>query len=282
MSNISETLKTAEDILRQSGIAEPRREANSLLALALQKDRSFLIAHPEYEISLEEEWHFRNFLERRARHEPFQYIRGKQEFYGLDFILTPDVLIPRPETELIVEAAIKILREKENPLICEVGVGSGCITVSILHEIKNAVAIGLDVSEKALEIARINAENNRVSDRIELRISDVFEALKGEKFDLIVSNPPYVPSEDFAALQTEVRDFEPRIALTDGSDGLSIIEKIISGAPEFLKPGCFLLMEIGFNQSNKVWEMFNMNAWQIVEFLPDLQGIPRMLQAQIK
>lgn len=175
MPNISETLKTAAAILRQSGIAEPRREANSLLALVLQKDRSFFIAHPEYKLSPEEEKRFRDFLRRRAAHEPFQYICGKQEFYGLDFTLTPDVLIPRPETELIVEAAIEILREKENPLICEIGVGSGCISVAILHEIKTSAAIGMDISQKALEIARINAENNKVSDRLELKISDVFE-----------------------------------------------------------------------------------------------------------
>lgn len=282
MPNVSATLKTATEILRQNGIAAPRREANSLLALALQKDRSFFIAHSEYELTSEEERRFYDFLQRRARHEPFQYIRGKQEFYGLDFTLTPDVLIPRPETELIVEAAIDILRGKENPLICEVGIGSGCISIAILHEIKNAAAVGLDVSEKALKVARINAENNKVSDRIELKISDVFAALQSEKFDLVVSNPPYVPSEDFAALQPEVRLFEPRVAVTDDKDGLSIIEKIISEAPNFLKSGCFLLMEIGFNQSNKVREMCDAKIWQTVEFLPDLQGIPRMLQARVK
>ncbi len=282
MPSISETLKTAAEILHQSEIIEPRREANSLLAFALQKDKTFLIAYPEYKLTEEEEKRFRDFLQRRARHEPFQYIRGKQEFYGLDFTLTPDVLIPRPETELLVEAAIEILREKENPQFCEIGVGSGCISVSILHEVKNASAIGFDISEKALKIAQINAESNGVSDRIELKISDVFEILQNEKFDLIVSNPPYVSGEDFSALQAEVRNFEPRIALTDGKDGLSIVEKIILDAPNFLKPNCFLLMEIGFNQSVRVREMFDMKIWRTIEFLPDLQDIPRMLQARIK
>jgi release factor glutamine methyltransferase len=133
-----------------------------------------------------------------------------------------------------------------------------------------------------LEIAEINAKSHFVSDRLKLKISDVFEFLQNEKFDLIVSNPPYVPDKDFAALQAEVRDFEPKIALTDGKDGLSIIEKIIREAPNFLKPNCFLLMEIGFNQSNRVREMFNTKIWQAVEFTPDLQGIPRMLRARIK
>lgn len=282
MPSISETLKTASGILHQSEIIEPRREANSLLAFALQKDKTFLIAHPEYELTEEEEKRFRDFLQRRAVHEPFQYIRGSQEFYGLNFTLTPDVLIPRPETELIVEAAIEILKEKENPQFCEIGVGSGCISISILHEVKNASATGLDISELALEIAKINAENNGVSERLKLKISDVFKILQNEEFDLIVSNPPYVPSEGFAALQAEVREFEPKIALTDGKDGLSIIEKIICEAPNFLKPNCFLLMEIGFNQSNRVREMFDRSVWQAIEFLPDLQGIPRMVKARIK
>lgn len=281
LSNVSETLKEATEILQSSGIAEPRREANSLLAFALEKDKTFLIAHPEYDLTDEEEAKFYEFLKRRSRHEPFQYIRGKQEFYGLDFTLTPDVLIPRPETELIVENAIEILKTRENPRFCEVGIGSGCITVAILHEVKNSSAIGLDVSEKAVEISKLNAENNAVSERLELKVSDVFEILTTQKFDLIVSNPPYVPSEDFETLQAEVRGFEPRVALTDGKNGLSIIEKIISDAPRFLKPDGFLLMEIGFNQSNKVRQMFDRKVWRVLEFFPDLQGIPRMIRAQI-
>ena len=282
MPSISETLKTAAEILHRSEIIEPRREASSLLAFALQKDKTFLIAHPEYELTEKEEKRFRDFLQRRFIHEPFQYIRGSQEFYGLNFAVSPDVLIPRPETELIVEAAIEILKEKKNPQFCEIGVGSGCISISILHEVKKASAAGLDISGSALEIAKVNAENNGVSKRLKLKISDVFEILQNEKFDLIVSNPPYVPVEDFATLQAEVRDFEPKIALTDGKDGLTIIEKIIREAPRFLKPNCFLLMEIGFDQSNRVREMFDMKIWQTIEFLPDLQGIPRMLKAQIK
>lgn len=278
--NISEILKSATGILLENGIAEPRREANSLLAFALQKDKTFLIAHSEYELSDEEETNFNKLLERRANREPFQYIVGKQEFYGLDFIVSKDVLIPRPETELIVEAAIEILKMQENSSFCEVGVGSGCLSVSILHENTTATAIGVDISAKALKIARKNAETHKVLERLELKLSDIFDILENETFDLIVSNPPYIPSEDFDGLQAEVRDFEPQNALTDGKDGLSIVEKIIADAPKFLKPNGFLLMEIGFNQSTEVREMFLPNLWQTVEFLPDLQGIPRILKAR--
>ncbi len=278
--NITETLRKATEILHSRGIAEPRREANSLLAFALRKDKTFLIAHNDYELSGEEEKTFQSFLERRAGREPFQYITGNQEFYGLDFFLTPDVLIPRLETEMIVENAIEILKPRKNSRFCEVGVGSGCISVSILHEIRTASAIGLDVSEKALVIAGKNAQRHKVSERLELKLSDVFGVLTDEIFDLIVSNPPYIPRRDIEDLQAEVRRFEPLNALTDGENGLSIIEKIITDAPRFLKPNSFLLIEIGFGQAAEVKSMFDVKFWQNIEILPDLQNIPRMVKAQ--
>lgn len=277
--NISETLKKSAEILKENGIAEPRREAYSLLAFSLQKDKVFLIAHPGYELTTEEEKGFSLNLQRRANREPFQHITGKQEFYGLDFFVSRDVLIPRPETEIIVENAVEILHEIENPGFCEVGVGSGCISVSILHEVKNAAAIGLDISEKALQIAEKNAQFHGVLDRLNLHKSDVFEELTDEKFDLIASNPPYIPQSDFNNLQPEVRNFDPQIALTDGEDGLSIIEKIIGESCGFLKPQGFLLMEIGIDQSDSVKKMFSPKIWQTVEFLRDLQNIPRTVKA---
>ncbi|MCA1639234.1 MAG: peptide chain release factor N(5)-glutamine methyltransferase [Acidobacteria bacterium] len=173
----------------------------------------------------------------------------------------------------------QILRKAE---FCEVGIGSGCISVSILHKVKTAKAIGLDISATALEIARTNAEAHRVLERLKLEKSDVFEVLCDEKFDLIVSNPPYVPSKDVETLQAEVRNFEPLLSLTDGKDGFSIIEKIIDGAPKFLKENGLLLMEIGFNQASKVEEMFSPDIWCIINILPDLQGVPRMVKAQIE
>jgi release factor glutamine methyltransferase len=282
MTNIRENLKSATEILQSNGIGEPQRDAALLLAFTLQKDKTFLVAHPEYELSNVEEKRFREFLERRANREPFQYICGKQEFYGLDFAVTKDVLIPRPETELIVENAIEILGESENAKFCEVGVGSGCISIAILHNVETTKAIGLDVSERALKIAKKNAETHKVLERLELKNSNVFEVLTNEKFDLIVSNPPYISVEDVENLQPEVRDFEPVIALTDNKNGLTIVQKIIDQAPKFLNSNAFLLMEIGFNQSDKVREMFRAETWRSVEILPDLQGIPRTVKARLK
>ncbi len=283
MSNISETLEQATEILQASGIVEARREAKSLLAFVLDKNQTFLVAHSEYELSAEEKTRFQTVLERRASREPFQYIVGRQEFCGLEFTVTKDVLIPRPETEMMVEAAIEILRE--NARFCEVGIGSGCVSVSILHKVKTASAIGLDASERALAVAERNAKAHRVLERLELKLSNVFDNLqneKYEKFDLIVSNPPYISSEEMKTLQREVRDFEPHIALTDGKDGLSIVEKIIGDAPNFLKADGFLLMEIGFNQAIKVQEMFDKTIWREVGILPDLQGILRMVKAKTR
>jgi release factor glutamine methyltransferase len=279
LPNISETLKQATEVLQAGEIAEPRREAVSLLAAALQKDKTFLIAHADYELSAEEEKCFHNFTARRSRREPFQYIVGKQEFYGLDFAVSPVVLIPRPETEMIVEAAIEILQEKRDSRFCEVGIGSGCIAVSILYHAKMANAIGLDVSAEALKVAKKNAEVHRVSERLELKLSNVFANLQVENFDLIVSNPPYIPSEEIRTLQAEVREFEPIAALTDGGDGLSIIETIIRDAPQFLKEEGCLLLEIGFNQSKQVEKMFDRKLWRDIKVSTDLQNIPRMVKA---
>lgn len=275
---ISQLLKTSAEILRASGVAEPRREANSLLAFALNKNQTFLIAHDDYELSVDEKNLYRQFVKRRASREPFQYITGKQEFHGLDFVVSPDVLIPRPETEMLVELGIEIL--PENARFCEVGVGSGCIAVSILHEIKTATAIGLDISDAALKISRQNAEANQVAERLELRKSNIFENLRDDFFDLIVSNPPYISSEEMKTLQIEVRDFEPETALTDGANGLSIIEKIIAEAPRLLKKKGFLLLEIGHRQSAEVQAMFDKSVWREVEALKDFQQIERVIKAE--
>lgn len=278
----AEALKLARLELEAAGVAEARKEATSLLAFALKKDKTFLIAHPEYSLNTGEEVCFARLTARRAAREPQQYITGVQEFFGLEFEVTPDVLIPRPETEMVVEAAVQILSPLESPRFCDVGIGSGCIAVSILYNVPAAVAGGCDISMAAIAVAGRNAHKNGVRERLDLRRSDVFAGFNNEKFNLIASNPPYVPSGDIGGLQEEVRDFEPHIALTDGKDGLSIIRRIVEGAPRYLLPGGLLLMEIGFNQAPVVEKMFDGGQWPELGFLPDLQGIPRMVRARVK
>jgi release factor glutamine methyltransferase len=279
--NIARAVDQATANLKAAAIQEPRREAISLLELAIGRDRTFIFAHPDHELTESEQDAFSAFVNRREAREPLQYIRGHQEFYGLDFIVTPDVLIPRPETEILVENAIEDLRSKNNAEFCEVGVGSGCISVSILYQLPSAAAVGLDISEKALQITGKNAEKHGVGSRLTLLRSDVFDALTYQRFDMIVSNPPYVPRSDFETLQPEVRDFEPHAALTDGADGLSIIEKIVNGAPHFLRPGGGLLMEIGFDQAATVRRLFDPQVWSHLELIDDLQSIPRIVYARL-
>jgi release factor glutamine methyltransferase len=222
------------------------------------------------------------FVGRRASHEPFQYISGIQEFYGLEYEVTPDVLIPRPETEMVVERALELIGTHGFTSFCEVGIGSGCIAVSILYHAKASRAVGLDISRAALSVAQRNSEKHHVDERLMLLESDVFRALTDQKFALIVSNPPYVPVQDIEGLQAEVRDHEPPVALTDDADGLSIIRRIVGGAPGFLESDGFLLVEIGFDQSEKVAAMFDPLVWQAPELLPDLQGIPRLVCSGLK
>jgi release factor glutamine methyltransferase len=279
MPSLAEFLKEAEIILRSAGIPEPAREAASLLQFAIARDRTFVIAHPEYPLTKRETEVFESAIRRRAAREPFQYIVGKQEFFGLDFIVTPDVLIPRPETEILVERAIEILESGHGGRILEIGVGSGCISVAILKNCPKATAMAVDVSELAIEVALRNASMHGVDGRLTLVRSDVYSGISPESFDLIVSNPPYVPESEIAGLQPEVRDHEPNLALTDGFTGLTIVERIVAGAFNRLSPHGYLLIEVGFGQSATVREMLRENEWSNVELLPDLQGIPRIIAA---
>jgi release factor glutamine methyltransferase len=196
----------------------------------------------------------------------------------LDFEVTPDVLIPRPETELLVETALALLDEMDGPAhILDVGTGSGCIAVSLLHERPRVRAVGVDISEPALRVAARNAARAGVSERLRLVAADGLAALDASRarFRLIVSNPPYVTEDAFAGLQREVRDHEPRVALTPGGDGLRVIRALLTDAPHFLDSGGHLLIEIGFDQHEAVERLIDPRVWRLLGIHKDLQGIPR-------
>jgi release factor glutamine methyltransferase len=282
MPTIADILIGGEQCLADAGIPDPRREAVTLAATALGRHRTFLYAHPEYEPTTDELGRIEEFLLRRADREPLQYIRGSQEFYGLDFEVTLDVLIPRPETEMLVERAINYLNGISKPRFMDIGTGTGCIAISILKHVPEARALAVDISPAAISVSRRNAEHNGVAERLILIESDLFSKVPAERFHLIVSNPPYVPEPDIEGLQPEVRDHEPHLALTDGRDGLSIIAEIVQRAPEFLLPGGHLLVEFGFGQAEAVWKMLPARVWDGVSMDPDLQGIPRMLVAKLR
>ncbi len=279
--SIADAIIEGAGVLRKGGVPEARREAGSLLAHVLDKDRTFLISHAEDFLINGQLNEFRDYVERRAQGEPLQYITGSQDFFGLEFKVTPDVLIPRPETELLVGLALKLFEPDSDPQICDVGTGSGCIAIALLHTRPRAHAIALDISEAAISIAKDNATRHSVNDRISFVVSDCFQSLgNAPPFDLIVSNPPYVSAEALAGLQREVRDHEPQVALTSGSDGLSVIRRLLQEAADFLKADGYLLIEIGFDQAAKVESLIDANVWKLLEIYPDLQGIPRIVALQ--
>jgi release factor glutamine methyltransferase len=280
--SIAEALRLAADVLDRNGVADARREAGALLSHVIGKDRTFLLSHAEDSVSENDAERFREVVERRAGGEPAQYIIGSQDFYGRTFRVTPAVLIPRPETELLIEAALEVLNADAK--ICDVGTGSGCIAITLLCERNDARAVAIDVSEEALNIAQENASAQSVGTRIEFVRSDCFTALNPETdlFDLVLSNPPYVSAHMLPGLQREVRDHEPQIALSPGEDGLSVIRRLLNDSPHFLRENGYLIMEIGFDQGEAVQQLVAENVWVLKEIRPDLQCIPRIVVLQKK
>jgi release factor glutamine methyltransferase len=280
---IAEALTEAAAGLRAAGIPDARADARALLSDTLARDHAFLIAHSADELEPRALALFRERTRRRAAGEPVQYITGRQEFYGLDFEVNPAVLIPRPETELLVEIALSLLRDGDpSPLVCDVGTGSGCIPVALLRERRDARACALDISPGALAVAARNAARHNVEARLTLVVSDCFDALDAveahaSNFNLITSNPPYIAESDIPQLQREVREHEPRLALTPGGDGLSVIRRLVAEAPRFLDAGGHLLIEIGYAQHEAVTRLVDENIWTLLDIRRDLQGIPRVV-----
>lgn len=282
---ISVALREATTILQTGETSAPREDAKLLLRHVLACDKTFLIAHDDYVLTASEREMFFALVERRAKNEPIQHLTGTQEFFGLEFEVSKSVLIPRPETEMLVEIALEILRKADVPRFCEVGVGSGCVAVSILKNLESAQAVGLEISPEALVIARRNAAKHKVENRLQLIESNVFENLTENNspftvhrsaFTLVISNPPYIPEIEAAELASEVRDFEPRNALFSGADGFDMIRVLLNDAPKFLRENGYLAFEIGFGQAAKLREIIEAEIWEIVEIRKDWQKIPRI------
>jgi release factor glutamine methyltransferase len=261
--------------LQENGISASRFEAGALLAYTLSRDRAYIVTHRDDAVSTEQMETFRSFIERRSTGEPLQYITGHQEFFKLDFEVNPHVLIPRPETELLVEAALELLKDNAAPYFADIGTGSGCIVVSLLHELPNARGLATDISSAALQVARSNAEHNGVSERLRLIESDGFAAIEAtELFDLVASNPPYVSDEGMKTLPREVRR-EPLAALAGGADGFSVLRRFLRDAAAFLQPRGHFIFEIGFGQGEAVKELIEPQVWESIEIRRDLANIPR-------
>ncbi len=256
-----------------------RRDAEMLVLHLVQRDRAFLIANPQAELSAEGAVRYYVLLERRLAGEPMQYITGEAEFYGLPFRVNRDVLIPRPETEHLVEKALALAAGFEKPRIADVGTGSGAIAVALAHELTEAQITAVDISRAALTVARGNAERNGVSNHIRFVEGDLLAPVAGEQFEMVVSNPPYVAESDRASLSVEVRDYEPELALFAGS-GLDVYRRLIPEARGALVSGGFLVLEIGCGQDTAVAELLAEAGFEQIEFTADLQGIPRVATAR--
>jgi len=260
-------------LLEDAGIAASRLTAEVLLAHAIRQERVYVYAHPERELQ-EVEWlHYGRYLHERLKGKPTQYITGRQEFYGREFRVTPDVLIPRPETEHVVEVALQIARGAKRVL--DVGTGSGALAVTLQLE-TGAEAWATDISPAAATVATGNAR--RLGARVNVTICDLMEASAAGSMDLIVSNPPYVPLAQWQGLQREVRDWEPRVALFAGETGFEIYDRIAADAPRVLGPGGWIVMELGFGSHDYVANL--LSTWRDVRIEPDLAGIPRVIAAR--
>jgi release factor glutamine methyltransferase len=262
--------------------------AELLLTFSLICDRAYLYAHPERELSADEQARYDAALAERARGVPAQYITGHQEFWGMDLIVTPAVLIPRPETEHVIESVLELARVRRTPSpapspasllrIADVGTGSGCIALALAKELPQAELHATDISAAALEVARANAARHQLESRIHFLETDLLSGFEDNSFDFIVSNPPYVGESEEDQVQLEVRKFEPRNAVFAGPTGVEMIARLIPQAHTALKPGGWLVMEISGTIAEEVRRL--LRDWTDVLVRPDLQSIPRIAQAR--
>jgi release factor glutamine methyltransferase len=274
MTTVDEALREGAAMLAPSATAQ--RDAELLLMHALHRTRAELMTHPELGLTERQTNHYQAAIMRRAHHEPVQHITGRQEFYGREFIVNRLVLIPRPETEHLVEAVLGI--DPAPQRILDIGAGSGILAVTLALELPHATVTATDISTAALTVAQKNSEQLGATERVGFVASDLFAALGDERFDCIVSNPPYVATGE--ALEPQVRDFEPAMALFAGEDGLAIYRRLIPEAADHLEPGGHLLLEIGHGQRDAVEFLLRQCGYKEICFGNDLQGIPRVARAR--
>jgi len=276
---ILEVLKWTSRYFQGKGISNPRTDAEVLLAHALGVERIDLYLRYDQPLTADERAVYREFVRRRASGEPVQYITGHREFWSLDFEVTPDVLIPRPETEVLVEIAIKYLKERRFRRVVDIGTGAGVIAVALAHEIDGISVLATDISSSAINVARRNAVKHGVADRIRFIVMNLFESLLPDvKFDVIVSNPPYVSSEEYRKLDREIKNFEPPIALLGGADGLDVVRRLIVQGMSHLTTGGFLFIEIGYGQAEAVRDFVSGLGQEVsINIFDDYAHIPRVV-----
>ena len=289
MSEIEPTISGALDwgtrVLRERGIESPRLNAELLLRKVLEIDQVQVYLCSDRILTQRQFTSYKSLINKRIKGEPVQYILGSREFWSLDLRITPEVLIPRPETELLVEETLKIFRDERNLTLrfMEVGTGSGAIAIALAKELQGCFILAEDISWRAILVAKENARIQRVSENIRFLVGDLFAPLKEGRslFDLILSNPPYVPSSQIGTLPREIAEFEPRIALDGGRDGLEFFRRIVTGSGSFLKDGGWLMLEFGEGQGEAVAEMIrNAGYFAPRNIIKDHSGVDRVIRAR--
>ena len=267
--NIQSAILEGANILKNKSINSAKLDSEILLASVIDKDRKYLILNNDQNIKENNLIHFQKLIYKRSFREPIAYLTNKKHFWNFKFFVTKDTLIPRPDTELIVEQILKLTKSKTKMKILDIGVGSGCILLTILKERKNFYGVGVDISKKCINISKINAKNLEVSSRVKFFKSDVDKFDLG-KYDLVVSNPPYIKKFNLKYLEKDVVNFEPKLALDGGLDGLSEIRKVITKSSELIKKNGKFILEIGFDQKNKVIKLLNKKGFYVNSALKDL------------
>jgi release factor glutamine methyltransferase len=281
--HLKQAVDSAFQLFFETDVPSPRLNAELLLMFALSCERSYLYAHPEHELTADEQSRFDEVIRERARGCPTQYITGHQEFWGLDLLVSPAVLIPRPETEHMVETVLELVKEYrfDGPgklRLVDVGTGSGCIALALASELIQVEMHACDISEDALEIARVNAARLGLGNKVLFRKSDLLSVYEDEGFDFVIANPPYVGEDEADKVQKQVREFEPKIAVFSGKEGMDIYRRLIPEAYKALRPGGWFVTEIGYSEEEKVRSL--LAGWADIQVTADLQGIPRVVAAR--
>jgi release factor glutamine methyltransferase len=282
MLTVLEAINKSVDFLSKKQIESPRINAELFLASILDCKRLDLYIMYDRPLSEEELNQYREYLKRRSTFEPLQYIIGKVEFYGIQLKITPDVLIPRPETEILVDTVINIFRKNDSVKILDIGSGSGNISIALAANLPNVVLTGIDISKKSISVANENSELLKLNHRISFFQEDIFDfnIEKYAGYDVVISNPPYVSKTDYLELQTEIKDFEPDFAVTDFSDGYTFYKRIIDISKKILKPGGKIFFEIAKGQSEIIKDFLIQDAYKNVFIVKDYQGIERVISGE--
>jgi len=266
--NIENILNDGIKILQKNKILNPQLDSEILLSSSIKRDKKYIILNPKKLLNLEQTKTFKNLIERRKKGEPVAYLINKKEFWKDEFFVNKDVLIPRPDTELIIEQVLKIYSRDVQLQVLDIGTGSGCILLSILKERPNFYGTGIDISKKSINVSKLNAKQLNLTSKVKFFHSSV-DNFKIGKYDLIVSNPPYIESLNLKYLEKDVTNFEPKLALSGGFDGFSKIRKVINKAKTLIKKNGKFILEIGFNQKNKVKKILKEEGFYVNKAIRD-------------